>query len=337
MLNRVGRFTRAHGRRMAVEVANVALNHDVVFRAVGAVNRRVGLVESVFLMYPATDKYARAIAYPSRIRKHTWSPGPAGLMVQNGKVGVIFGVTSGVEHFRDEEYRESLAELANRMEQLRILVGARQKTFAGVLPGVLASHGILADTPEGDITATVVAQAVREVRRGELATAPVIVLGGRGFVGRRLVAALRDDMQVHSVDVIDEVSSWPEHLTGVPTLLVNVANRRALAQNLDRLWPGTVVLNEVYPEPDPGTLADLTARGIPVHHVVGVQARAIPPFPAAYAGAIPCCAAWPSERVQVVVRHLNPQVAPTSDRPQHSLVQHQPAVLAAASRAADGF
>ena len=262
----VGGLVRAHGRRMAVEVANVVLNHDGVFRAVGAVNRRTGFIESVFLMYPATDKYARAIAYPSRIQKQKWSPGPAGLMVLNGRVGIIFGVTAHVEHFRDEAHHESLVELANRMEQLRVLVGARQKTFAGVLPGVLASHGILTDPPEGDITANVVAQAVYDLRNKAMSEAPVIVLGGRGFVGRRLVALLSPDMQVHTVDVIDEEDSWPGHLDGQPVLLVNVANRRALGQHLHRLWAGMVVLNEVYPEPDPDTLATLSARGIPVHH-----------------------------------------------------------------------
>lgn len=216
----VGRWARAHGRRMAVEVANVVLNHDVVFRAIGVVNRRVGLV---------------------------------------------------------------------------------------------ASHGILTDPPEGDITAHVVAEAVRNVRDGDWAGTPVIVLGGRGFVGRRLVATLlREGIQVHSVDVCDDRDCWPEHLVGTHVVLVNVANRHALARNLDRLWPGMIVLNEVYPEPDQVTLAELTARGIPVHHVVGVQAHAIPPFPAAYRGAIPCCAAWPSEQAQVVVRHLNPEVLPAA-------------------------
>ena len=312
----VGRMVRAHGRRMAVEVANVVLNHEVVFRAIGAVNGRAGFIESVFLMYPATDKYAQAIAYPSRIRKHKWSPGPAGLMVMNGKVGIIFGVTASVEHFRDEAHHESLVDLANRMEHLRVLVGARQKTFAGVLPGVLASHGILTDPPEGDITANVVAQAVRDLRTQELRGAPVIVLGGRGFVGRRLVALLSPDMQVHSLDATDGEDSWPDHLDGQPVLLVNVANRRALGQHLHRLWAGMAVLNEVYPEPDPDTLATLTLRGIPVHHVVGVAARAIPAFPAAYQGAIPCCAAWPSEDAQVVVRHLNPDVEPVGSMPQ---------------------
>lgn len=66
------------------------------------------------------------------------------------------------------------------------------------------------------------------------------------------------------------------------------------------------VLNDVYPEPDRQTLATLTARGIPGHHVVGVRGSAYPPFPAAYAGGVPCCAAWPSPDAEVVIRHLNP-------------------------------
>lgn len=312
----VGRMVRAHGRRMAVEVANVVLNHEVVFRAIGAVNGRAGVVESVFLVYPGSEKYALAYGYRRRIERQRWSPWPTGVLLQNGRVTLMFAVSSHDEHYLAEPNRDALGSLANRMEHLRVLVGARQKTFAGVLPGVLASHGILTDPPEGDITANVVAQAVRELRTQALRGAPVIVLGGRGFVGRRLVALLSPDMQVHSVDATDGEDSWPDHLDGQPVLLVNVANRRALGQHLHRLWAGMAVLNEVYPEPDPDTLATLTLRGIPVHHVVGVAARAIPAFPAAYQGAIPCCAAWPSEDAQVVVRHLNPDVEPVGSMPQ---------------------
>lgn len=303
------KWLQSHARRSSVEVANVVLNHDWLFRAVGAVNRRTGIIESVFLMYPATPTYAAAIAYESRIRKHVWSPGLAGLLLQNGKVGLVFGVTSSDEHYRDDEHHESLVALADRMELLREMVGARQKTFAGVLPGVLATRGIVMDPPEGDITAAVVAQAVRELAATQDdRSVPVIVLGGAGYVGRRLVRQLQSNMDVHPVDIIDPDDAWPVHLYGQPAVLVNVADRHALPQHLDRLWPGVTILNEVYPEPDKKALATLTERGIEVHHVVGVEARAYPPFPAAYRGAIPCCAAWPSDDAKVVTRHINAMV-----------------------------
>ncbi len=133
---------------------------------------------------------------------------------------------------------------------------------------------------------------------------PVIVLGGQGFIGKRLVDVLEPDMPVYSVDLRDSEDRSPAHLGGQPALLVNVASRNALSQYLDRLWSGMTVLNEVYPEPSAGLVEKLTAESIELHHVVGVAARAFPSFPVAYRGVIPCCAAWPADGSRVVTRQL---------------------------------
>lgn len=296
-------WVATHVRRVAVEVLNALLNHKVVYRAVGAINRRVRLIESVFLVYPAAERYARAYAYQRSLDRHRWAPGLAGLLVQNRRLTLMVAVSARDEHFWDEASHPHLLEMVARVEALRVMIGARQKTFAGILPGVLAGRGVLLEPPERDITATVVAHAVREVRGGMGGDPPVLVLGAHGFIGRRLVAMLSREMVVHPYDVRGH-HPWPDHLLGSPVLLVNVANRHALEECLPRLWSGVVVLNEVYPEPEGHVLAALAARGIPCHHVVGVRARAFPPFPAAYAGAVPCCAAWPAPDAEVVLRAL---------------------------------
>lgn len=294
---------RSHVRRSAVELVNAVLNHDPVLSAIGTMNRRIGIIESVFLVYPANERYGLSYAYPRRLARNRWRPWPTGLLLQNGKVTVMVAVSSHDLHYWDEAHHESLVQLAQRMEQLRLMLGARQKSFAGILPGVLASRGILEDGPEGDVTARLVAQAIRDICGPQ--DLPIVILGSRGYIGRRLVTILAGEMDVHPVDTRDELDYWPHHLTGRPALLVNVANRGAIAANMHRLWPGLTILNEVYPEPERETLRTLSEMSIQCHHVVGVKAKAFPAFPSAYRGAIPCCAAWPSEEASIVTRALN--------------------------------
>jgi hypothetical protein len=223
----------------------------------------------------------------------------------------MFAISSDERAFVDENEQDSLESVAERMERIRELVGAQRKLFAGVLPGILASRGVLDDHSTGENTARVVASAVSLIDNDD--AHPVIVLGGSGYVGRRLVRELAaGKAEVHSVDTRDMAANWPAHLAGQSVTLVNVASRSALHAYIDRLWTGMTILNEAYPEPDPDLLAALSEKQIAVFHVVGVQGSSYPPLPAAYAGAIPCCAARPSERANVVVRHLNPDVVPGS-------------------------
>lgn len=299
------RWALSHVRRMSVELANLSLNRDSFFRSLGALNARTGLIESVFLAYPGSEKYALAYAYPWRVRIIRWNPYFCGFLLQDRRLTVMFAIASHDDHFRDPDSVEELRRLADRVEELRVLIGARQKTFAGILPGVMARHGILGDAPEGDITASLVIQAIDTLAPESNDNPPIIVLGGQGFVGKRLVTQLRArGSSVYGLDPLGG-DSWPTHLEGEPAILVNVASREALHNYLDRLWPEVIVLNEVYPEPHPNVIDHLTDRGIALHHVVGVRARAFPPLPAAYAGAIPCCAAWPNDQAVVVTRHLN--------------------------------
>ena len=135
---------------------------------------------------------------------------------------------------------------------------------------------------------------------------PIIVLGGKGFIGRRVIRML-NGRQVISIDIVDGlgVADWPAHLFGERVIVVNITVKSELDKYLGVMWPGTIVLNETYPEPSAATLNRLTQEGCVCYHVVGVRAHALPPFPEAYRGAIPCCAAWPSEDMDVIVRKLN--------------------------------
>ena len=111
---------------------------------------------------------------------------------------------------------------------------------------------------------------------------------------------------VYTVDIVHDnnQNAWPNHLYGEKVVLVNISLKFVLDDYVSRLWPGLVVLNEVYPEPTPATVEKLASRGCSCYHVVGVSGRAVPYFPSAYQGGIPCCAAWLSEGIESLLLKL---------------------------------
>ncbi len=301
-------FVCSHVRRISLEILNFFCNHDWLFWIVGLINKRIGLIESVFLVYPASENYALAYVYTHRLPKVMWNPWPCGLLWQNGKLGVMFCISASNGQFSDSRNLEKVREVAERMEKLRLLLGVNSKTFAGTLPGVLYCKRIIREAPEAELTAKAVCQAIDLVKTKESLSynTPLIVLGGRGFIGRRVVKLL-EGSPIYCIDVVDgpNQEDWLHQLVGKRVIVVNITLNNALADYVGRLWPGTVVVNEVYPEPAPEILEALKRKDCACYHVVGVKAFALPSFPAAYRGAIPCCAAWSSPDMKVVVRKIN--------------------------------
>jgi len=290
----------SHLRRAGMEIFYFVFNHDWLFWLIGWANKWTGIIESVFLVYPATPKYARHYFYEHMIVRHAWRPGPSGLLWQNGKLIVMFAISASNGQFRDPANRDHLRQVVWRMEKIRQLFRAQRKTFAGILPGIIFQNKISAEAPEADLTAVAVAQAIRLVKEEEKLDpgTPIVVLGGKGFIGRRVVNIL-GQQNVFSVDLQD---SWPE-LTG-RILVVNITTNQALKKHLPRL-KNAVVVNEIYPEPDEDTLAGLRANHSLCYHVVGVKAKAWPKFPAAYRGGIPCCAAWPTKKIKIIIKKMD--------------------------------
>jgi hypothetical protein len=128
------------------------------------------------------------------------------------------------------------------------------------------------------------------------------VLGAGGLIGARVMDSYAGDDTVHGVEVRTG-ARWPEGLKG-PVLVVNIANRTAIEGQLPHLAPGDTLLNEVYPPPGPAMRQTLKARGVELVHLVGVRGTTHPPLPGAYQGAIPCCAAWDSPELDIVLRRL---------------------------------
>lgn len=297
-----------HCRRIALEIINFLINHNWSFWMIGMINKRVGWIESLFLAYPATNEYALAYGYPYRVEKNYWSPWLTGFLFQNGKISIMFSISAMDDQFINSGpiIKENLKKLVQRMEELRQLIGAKKKTFAGILPGVLYIKRIISEAPEADLTAIAVVKSVELVKTQESldTDTPIIVLGGKGFIGRRVVKLLAKS-NVYSLDLADgqDIKNWPA--VEKRTIVLNITQNSAIADYLKVMRPKTVVINEVYPEPYPEILEELKTKDCNCYHLVGVEAIAFPSFPSVYRGAIPCCAAWLSENMKVIVKRIN--------------------------------
>ncbi|MCX6741479.1 MAG: hypothetical protein NTY61_03730 [Candidatus Parcubacteria bacterium] len=300
-------FVKSHVRCLFTEALNLFFNHSWIYWLIGLSNRKFRLIESVFLVYPATDDYTSAYSYAYRSRWHEWKPGPIGFFWQNGKLGVKFAISAHNGQFSDPANKDKLRQVVEKMERIRKLFHAKHKTFAGILPGVLFMKRLVRETPEADVTVEAVRQVIERVRllEGLSDDTPVIVLGGRGFIGRRVVDALPKGT-TYSVDIAgcNGQNVWPDHLRGKPTLLVNISLNSALGQYIHLLWPEIVIVNEVYPEPSQELAQQLKAVGCHCYHVVGVKAKALPSFPGGYQGGIPCCAAWRAESMEALFKRI---------------------------------
>jgi hypothetical protein len=306
-----------HCRCIAAAISSYLLGTKAALALVGFVCRYVlrSPIVSVFLLYPARKEYADALAYQWHQRRFSWHPGLVGLYRQGGRYGLIFGIPNLEDDIRAEENAPRLLELMSRMEVAQRGVGATRKVFAGILPSMFARNGIENEhlAEQRYLTARAVLQALDQVmaKNGLGPEVPILVLGGRGYIASEVLRLCRD-RKVRSIDVaeLEEFRRFVDECRGQPAVVVNLTKSGALLEYARELWPGVIVLNEVYPEPSTAELAELEARGASCYHIVGVEGRAWPPFPRAYRGGIPCCASLPfspDDPIPVLVAHLSPE------------------------------
>ena len=184
------------------------------------------------------------------------------------------------------------------MEVIRSSLGASRKVFAGILPSTFLRNGIENEhlAEQRHLTARAVFSALDQLmclHRLD-ADVPILVLGGRGYIASE-VLRLCAGRRVSSVDVgeRDEFCRFVADHDRRPVVVINLTKSGALSEYVGKFWPGTIVLNEVYPEPSASEIAALEERGAKCYHIVGVAGQAWPPFPRAYQGGIPCCASLP--------------------------------------------
>lgn len=270
------------------------------------VNRAVRRVDSVFFCYAGSRRYAEHYSWSQHKDWLQWFPSMIGLFKQGGRWGLVCASPVTEADFMDPANKTHLERLVARLERIRKLLGARQLSLAGILPGFLAQRRAeVASRAAADYTAQTVVQAIRRVRHeyfGERAHA-VLLLGGAGRVGRAVRSLLRQE----GIDpsIIDPAAGRSEANPDVQRLLVvDVSRQNVLEQYIDQLPAGTVVLNEVFPEPRPRVLEALGSRGVQVLHIAGVRATVWPPLPFGYRGAVPCCAIHAPDSAEPVLKRL---------------------------------
>ncbi|OGF26871.1 hypothetical protein A2303_02545 [Candidatus Falkowbacteria bacterium RIFOXYB2_FULL_47_14] len=287
------RFLRIHFVKIGIMALNLLFGNRLAYWFAGWFFKNIlgNSVQSVFLLYPANPKYAAAYVYDWYRRQMKWKPRLVGIIVQYGKFKPYFGISASDEDIWADAAAggHNLAVVLGRMDSIRRLLRAEYATYAGIIPGVSLKLGLIKSSIECDTTVAGVIQAIEKVKRSENLPDDVklVILGGKGFIGRRLVDELRSlGNETYSVDLKDD---WPEAVSQ-PVIVVNVSKGGAIADYIPALRPGTVIINEVYPEPRAKELAAIKEREAICYHVKGAPGWAWRRFPGAYENVIPLCA-----------------------------------------------
>lgn len=280
---------------------------SVVWWTVGLLNRRLFRLEAVFFCYAGSERYARHYCY-------AWSESwlrAVPTLIGVYRVGRAWGLAFASPATADELVGRDTALLdsvLSRLGTISRLVRATHIRLAGVIPGHLHRIGHpLGATEIGDVVANAVFDATCRTlpECGLPDSTPVVVLGGGGFVGQRVVGHLQRAGLPHVVvDPARGRSAIPQQLERERVLVLDMSRPGGLRVHVERIPPGSVVLSEVFPEPDRADVLRLKRMNCRVLHIAGVGARVYPSLPGSYAGAVPCCAILDDGVAGLVIRDL---------------------------------
>jgi hypothetical protein len=299
------KIVKRHIRRLFVLNINLLFNNRIVWSIIGVLNKRLKFIKTIFLAYPANHKFAKEYVFDSVLEETRWHPWFTGFFIQNGKIGLKFAISSTENEFRDDSNLENLRSVWLKMSYLKHLLETDQITFAGILPGLFYKKNIIHTLPiELDNTVVAVKKAVLSIMKESNLdnNTPIIVLGGKGFVGDKLINSMTD-YNMYCIDIKD-----PENSVNIKdiinsakdkVIILNIATQKALKDNLIYFNEKAIIVNEVYPEPDISLSNKIKEKGSTIFHIVGVKGKAFPRFPRAYRKGIPCCASWNSNNISV--------------------------------------
>jgi hypothetical protein len=199
------------------------------------------------------------------------------LYKQKNQWGFIFGIYANEKDFLTSGNENKLKSLFQRMERIRFLVGANQATYAGILPSLLVSRGIIRadESVERKTTVAAVLQAIEQVKvlKQIADETPVIVLGGSGFIGSRLLES-NNGNNFYPLDIGGRVtfSALVKKFSGQPMIILNLTKKGVLSEYIPFFHPGVVVINEVYPEPSRAEVASIKNKGASCYNIAGLSA-----------------------------------------------------------------
>ena len=152
-----------------------------------------------------------------------------------------------------------------------------------------------------------VRRAVREVRRKHFNNRHhrIVLLGGAGRIGRAVHARLKaDGLDPIVIDPTFRRPNLMKDLGSVSMIFVDVSRHGAIERYIHDLPVGSVVLNEVFPEPSREVIKHLQRRKITAYHIAGVKADVYPSLPYGYRNAVPCCAIHSDEIGELVLTKI---------------------------------
>lgn len=297
-----------HVRRIAIVVLSAAGRSWLPFILLGLVNRVFPILKSVFFCYAGNAKYASHYSYPSCRGFLLWFPTIIGIFRQGKSWGLICAAPVTEAEFTNSENAKNFLLLLSRLERIKSLLGAEQLSFAGILPSVIQRKW--PESITGDLcdrTSEVVRKAVLEVRQQHFDRQHhnVVLLGGAGRIGRAVHEALKAD-GVDAIVIDSAVANGAtfKDLGTASMLLVDVSRHGAIQRHIHELPEGTVVLNEVFPEPSRDVVREFKNKNISVYHIAGVKAEVYPSLPLGYKNAVPCCAIHSGELGEPVLTRL---------------------------------
>ena len=292
-------------RRLFVLNINLLFNNRIVWAILGVFNKRLKLIKTIFLAYPASHNFAKEYVFDNVLEETRWHPWFTGFFIQNGKIGLKFAISSTEDDFRDENNIDKLRSIWLKMSYLQHILEVDQMTFAGILPGLFYKRNIINNLPiELDNTVIAVKKTVLSIIEylNIEDDAPLIVLGGKGFIGNKIITEIQDRVvyciDKNDVDIdydIDTIITSSKN----KVIILNVATQKALEENLIYFNEKVIIINEVYPEPSEELINKIKAKGSTLFHIVGVKGRSFPRFPRAYRNGIPCCASWNSDNIDI--------------------------------------
>ena len=292
-------------RKSMLLIVMILTSNPLSLLLIGLLNRLLfSPINSVFICYPAHEKYTKNYGFDFMVPLIKRYPVIAGGFFQGGKFGLICFISSVESEFKQDDFFPVFTKWTNRLSKF---LGVNSVNYSGVLPSSMKRAKYMEQSELDErcvIVGDVVVNSEKAVRdlTGYSVNCPIILLGGGGSIGQEITKTFLE--QGREVYIVDKNDKLPERIKNKKSILIDVARKGALEKHMGNFWEGLIVLNETYPEPSKEVIAILRDNNIPLYHIAGVKALALPKFPHAYAGGLPCCAMNPAANVKPLIRLL---------------------------------
>ena len=296
---------------------NLAIDHEIVYKLIGWINRRQPCLKAVFVTYPNTEKIAARFAPRWLWKRLKWRPYLIGIFEQGGSWGLKFVISSLPHEIYTSENKDNRKKLLDRAERLRRLIGAEKVLFGFALSSALRSDRWRNDQGEIRVSAddaliaalAAVLAAKKMIKECWLDGDPVIFLATRSMI-ERLEKCLKINGGMPAIMINPQERNkpgfvWPEQLRDRQILLISLVKEDDLLSFKDLLGPTWIIVNEAYLKDPIDFVRELSRpEGMPVYQLCGAKGRTIPDPPGIYQGSMPCCQVISPANMEVVVREI---------------------------------